>query len=216
MLALWGRFVVPFLHGLTVTVEITGAALVLAITVGALLAGCRLSRFRTLRLVATLYIEAFRATPVLVLLFIAYYGLGQVGFRLSGYWAATLTLGTFFGSLFAEIFRGGFQGVDLGQHEAAEALAMGRWLRLRKIVLPQAFLAILLPSTNTVANIIKTTSLVVTIGVADLMSQANAAASATFEPMDMYVLAGLMYLAVYLLISRVLGRWELHVQRRYR
>lgn len=215
MLSLWGRYFVPFLHGLAVTVEITGAALVLAVAIGALLTGCKISRFRALRLVSTLYVEAFRATPVLVLLFIAYYGLGQVGFRLSGYWAATLTLGTFFGALFAEIFRGGLQGVEGGQREAAEALAMGRWLRLRKVVLPQAFLAILLPSTNTVANIIKTTSLVVTIGVADLMSQANAASSATFEPMDMYLLAGLMYLALYLLISRALGRWELHVQRRY-
>lgn len=215
MLSLWGRYFLPFLHGLAVTVEITAAALVLAVAIGAALAACKVSRFRVLRLLAVLYVEAFRATPVLVLLFIAYYGLGQVGFRLSGYWAATLTLGVFFGSLFCEIFRGGLQSVDRGQHEAAEALAMTRWVRLRKVVLPQAFLAILLPSTNTIANLIKTTSLVVTIGVADLMSQANAASSTTFEPMDMYLLAGLMYLVLYLLISRALGRWELRVQRRY-
>lgn len=215
MLSLWGQYFVPFLRGLVVTIEITAAGLGIALVLGALLAALRISRNRVLRFLATLYVEAFRATPVLVLLFIAYYGFGQVGLRLSGYWAATLTLGLFYASLFTEIFRGGVRSVDQGQREAAEALGMGRWLRLRKIILPQAFVAILLPSTNEAADIIKDSSLVVTIGVADLMARAYQASAATFEPLDMFLLAGIMYFCLYLIISRVLGRWELSVQRRH-
>ena len=85
---------------------------------------------------------------------------------------------------------------------------------MRRVILPQAFVAILLPSTNTLSEMLKDSSLVVTIGVADLMSRAYSATSATFEPMDMFVLAGLYYFALYLLVSQALARWEVRVQRR--
>lgn len=214
MLTLWGQYIGPFLDGLVVTMEVTGLGLAVALLAGGLLAACRLSRFRLLRIVAAAYVDVLRAIPVLVLLFIAYYGLGQVGVKLSGLWAATVALGAFYASLFAEIFRGGIQGVDFGQREAAAALGMGPWLRMRKVILPQAFVRILLPSTNQASNIIKDSSLVVTIGVADLMAHAYQASAATFQPMDMFLLAGLVYFGLYLVVSRAVGRWELSVQRR--
>lgn len=212
--SLWDQYIGAFLDGLVITLEITGLGLGVALVLGGILAYCRISRFTVLRLVSAVYVDFMRAIPVLVLLFMAYYGLGQIGITLSGLWSATLALGAFYASLFCEIFRGGVQSVGVGQREAAEALGMSHWLRLRKVTLPQAFLAVLLPSTNEASNIIKDSSLVVTIGVSDLMSQAYNAQAATFKPMDMFVLAGIMYFIVYLLISRALGRWELSVQRR--
>ncbi|MGH9071797.1 MAG: amino acid ABC transporter permease [Acidimicrobiales bacterium] len=214
LLSLWGQYIVPFLHGLAVTVELTVLGLVVAIVLGALVAACRLSRLRLLRWLGAVYVDILRSVPVLVLLFIAYYGLGQVGLKLSGVEAGTAALGVFYAALFAEIFRGGFQSVQQGQHEAAQALGLGAWLRLWKVVAPQAFLAVVLPSTNEFSNIIKDTSLVVTIGVADLMSKAYEASANTFQPMDMFVLAGLIYLCLYLVVARGLGRWEANVQRR--
>lgn len=214
VLSLWGQYIGSFLQALAITIELTVLALVVAVLGGGLLAAARTSRVRALRLAAIVYIDLLRAIPVLVLLFVAYYGLGQIGLKLSGIAAATVALGCFYAALFAEIFRGGLQSVDRGQGEAAEALGMGTWFRLRRVILPQAFIAILLPSTNQLSNIIKDTSLVVTIGVADLMSHAYEASSATFQPMDMFVLAGLVYFCLYLLLSRALGRWETIVQRR--
>jgi polar amino acid transport system permease protein len=215
LLSLWGQYIGPFLSALITTIELTVLSLLVGAILGVGLAAGRLSAAKSVRLVATTYIDLMRAVPVLVLLLIAYYGLGQVGLKLSGIAAATIALGGFYAALFGEVFRGGVQSVAPGQTEAAEALGMSRWIRLRCVIVPQAFRVILLPSTNLLANIIKDTSLVVTIGVADLMSRSFEASSATFQPMSMLVLAGLIYFALFLAISRVLAGWERRVQRRY-
>lgn len=210
MIQLWGEYFASFLQGLLTTVEITVCGLVVAVTAGGLLAICRMAPVRALRILAAVYIDVVRATPTLVVLFLAYFGLGEVGVLIPAFWAAVLGLGLFYAALFAEIFRGGVEGIEPGQRESAEALGMSTSLRLRKVILPQALRAILLPSTNSVADFIKDTSLVVVIGVSDLTSAASQATAVTYQPMDMYLLAALMYFCVYLLISRVLGRWEIH------
>ena len=212
---LWGQYFGNFLDGLGISLEITIAGLAFALVAGAGFAALRLARFRVLRFIGTAYVEVVRATPMLLVLYIMYFGLGQVGIKLPAYWAAVIALGTFYAAQFTEIFRGGIQSVDRGQREAADALGLSRWQRLRKVVLPQAVMTILLPSTNALADIIKDSSLVITIGLSDLMARTYEATSATFEPMDMFLLAGVMYLVVYLLLSRVLGRLELNVQRRH-
>jgi His/Glu/Gln/Arg/opine family amino acid ABC transporter permease subunit len=212
-LDLWRQYLATFLHGLLTTIEITALSLVLAVAAGALIAACRLSRHRVLKAGATVYIDVMRATPTLVVLFLAYFGIGQIGVLIPAFWAAVLGLGLFYAALFAEVFRGGVESVDVGQHEAATALALEPGLTLRRITLPQAFIAILLPSTNIVADLIKDTSLVLIIGLADLAGVAQSASAETFRPMDMYVLAGVLYLGLYLLVSRALVRWERNVIR---
>lgn len=214
VLQLWTQYLPEFGQGVEVTLELTGLSLLLALAFGFVLAIMRLSRLRFLRVSATIYIEVIRAIPVLVLLFVAYYSLGQMGIRLSGFSAAVITLGAFYATLYGEIFRGGIEGIHPGQREAAEALGMRGRSIMWRIVLPQTFLAILPPATNELADLIKDTSLVVTIGVADLMFQAYQSSAATFLPMDMFVLAGIMYFVFYLILSRFLARWETNVQRR--
>lgn len=211
---LWDSYLPSFLRGLVITMEITGLGLAVAVVLGAILAGLKLSKFSVLRLIATVYVDIVRSIPVLVLLFLAYYGLGQLGLTLSGIAAATAALGAFYAALLCEIFRGGIQGVEKGQREAADALGLGRASGFARVILPQAILRILPPSTNQLSNIIKDSSLVVTIGVADLMARSYQASASTFQPMDMFVLAGLIYMALYLVIARAIGRWELNVQRR--
>ncbi|MDA8344762.1 MAG: amino acid ABC transporter permease [Thermaerobacter sp.] len=213
-LHLWAQNLPAFWQGVEMTLELTALALLLAVAFGFVLALMRLSRLRLLSLVATIYIEVVRAIPVLVLLFVAYYSLGQIGIQMSGFTAAVITLGVYYATLYGEIFRGGIEGVQYGQREAAEALGMGSQAIMRRIVLPQAFLAILPPATNELADLIKDTSLVVTIGVADLMFQAYQASAANFHPMDMFLLAGIMYFVFYLVLSQFLTRWETNVQRR--
>lgn len=214
LLNLWWRYLPSFLEGLLVTVQLTACGVLLAVVVGALLAAARMSRSRSLRFIATWYIEIVRATPTLVVLLVTYFGLGSIGILFPAFWAAVVGLGMYYAAHFAENFRGGIESVDRGQWEASDALGMSAGLRMRKVILPQSFLPILLPSTNTVAYFIKDTSLVLVIGVADLTTAASQASSDTYRPMDMYVFAGLIYFALYLLISRVLARWELNVQKR--
>ncbi len=202
-----------FLKGVGITLELTAAALGIALILGFLLALARLSTIRPMVAIATTYIEVVRSIPVLVLLFLSYYSLGQVGLKLSGPVAATVSLGAFYATLYAEIFRGGILGVDRGQTEAARALGMGRRMTMVRVILPQAFFSILPNATNQLSNLIKDTSLVFTLGVADLMFQAQAASATTFQPMDMLLLAGMIYFAFYLILSKVLARWEINVQR---
>ena len=214
LLHIWWRYLPSFMAGLKVTLEITIATFVIGVIVGAALTACRLSRWRALRVVATIYIDTVRSIPTLVILFLVYYSLGQFGLNFSGMMAAIWGLGFYYASLFAEIFRAGIQSVGQGQREAALALGIKRRTLVMKVLLPQALLYVLAPTTNQVSNIIKDTSLVVTIGVADLMSQAYTAGSQTFLPMDMLVLAGILYLIVYFILTQVLVRWEANVQRR--
>lgn len=210
---LWGQYLPGFLQGLVVTLELTAAALLLALVLGFLLALARLTPIRVFRIVSGVYIEVIRAIPVLVLIFMVYYGLPELGIKLSAFVSAVVALGAFYATLYGEIFRGGILGVGSGQSEAAVALGMSRSAVMRKIILPQAFMTILPPATNQLSNLIKDTSLVVTIGVADLMFQTYTSMAQTFQDLDMLVLAAIMYFAFYIVLSRILARWELSVQR---
>lgn len=195
------------------TLQITAGAFVIAMVFGMLLALARLSPLRMLKASALIYVDVIRAIPVLVLLFLIYYVLGQYGFKLNGMMSGIVTLGIFYAAVYSEIFRGGIQGVDRGQNEAALAIGMNGATRMRKVILPQAFLAILPPATNQLANLIKDTSLVMTIGVSDLMMQAYKMGSNNFKYMDMFMLAGVFYFALYLLLSRGIVRWEERVRQ---
>ncbi|MCL5116680.1 MAG: amino acid ABC transporter permease [Firmicutes bacterium] len=214
MLQQWALYLPDYLKGVGMTLELTGAALLVALVFGFILALARLSKIRVLDWAATGYVEIIRAIPVLILLFICYYSLAQAGLKLSGPVAAIVGLGGFYAALYGEIFRGAILGVDRGQREAAEALGMPRSVAMRKVILPQAFFAILPPATNQLSNLIKDTSLVFTIAVADIMFQANSALSQNFLPLDMLLLAGVIYFLFYLILSKFLARWELNVQRR--
>lgn len=212
MFQLWGNYLPSYWQGVYVTLELTGVSLLIALVVGFLLALARLSKIRVLQWCSAWYTEIVRSVPVLIILFTVYYSLGSV-IQLSGWLSAVISLGGFYATLYGEIFRGAILGVDRGQTEAASALGMKRSTIMRKIILPQAFFHILPPATNQLSNLIKDTSLVFTISVADLMFQANQAGADSFKPLDMLLLAGVFYFAVYIILSKFLARWELNVQR---
>lgn len=212
MFQLWGQYLPTYWQGVYVTLELTGVSLLLALVAGFLLALARLSKFRALQWFGAFYTEIVRAVPVLIILFTVYYSLGEV-VTLSGWLCAVISLGGFYATLYGEIFRGAILGVDRGQTEAASALGMTRASIMRKVILPQAFFSILPPATNQLSNLIKDTSLVFTIGVADLMFEAYQAGANTFKYFDMLLLAGVIYFAFYIILSKFLARWELNVQR---
>lgn len=209
----WVQAFPQFLRGVGTTLVLTGVSLGIALVVGFVLALARLSGVGVLRGLATGVVEVVRSVPVLILLFTAYYSLPQIGVTVSGFVAAVGTLGLFYATLYGEIFRGAILAVDAGQREAAQALGLSPATTLRTVILPQAFLRILPPATNQLSNLIKDTSLVFTIGVADLMFQAYNAGASNFRYFDMFILAGILYFVFYLILSKLLARWELNVQR---
>ena len=190
------------LQGVTVTIRLTLFSLLLSVVLGLVGAIARTSRSRILRGLATAYVEIIRGTPALLQLFIIYFGLANYQVRLSGMTAAIIALGVLGGAYLSETFRAGIEAVDRGQVEAAKSLGMRGPVIMRRIVLPQAVLIILPPFGNFVIGLIKDTSLALTISVPELMYRSYDVSSQTFRSMEVFTIAGLIYLAICYPLSR--------------
>lgn len=161
------------LSGALLTLEIAAAAAVVTTVVAPIAAIVRMSRFRIARFLAGVYVEFFRGSSALVQLLFAYYVLPLFGIDLSAFVTAVLVLGLNIGSYGAEIIRGAVQAVPREQHAAAFALGMGRLLALRRVIIPQAVLAMVPPWTNLMIDLIKVTSLASIIALTDLTFQSQ-------------------------------------------
>jgi polar amino acid transport system permease protein len=199
--------------GALVTLELTAAAMAVAIPLGLVCALMLLSGRRLLALPARIYVEIIRGTPAIVVLFLIYFGLPNIGIILSPFMGATVALGVLGGAFCAELFRAGIQGVPRGQVEAAHALGMGYRTTMRRVVLPQAARLVLPPLTNTSIQMLKDTSLVVTIGVADITFRAYNVATATFQAMPIYLIAAVIYLAMAYPLSLAVRMLERRMDR---
>lgn len=187
----------PFLlKGAVVTVQVSILAMGLALVLGLVAAMGRLSRNRLLRTVAGVYIEVIRGTPLLVQLFIVYYGLPTYGIRLDPFTAGFLTLGVHYGAYLSEVYRAGILAVDRGQWEAAASIGMHRHTVLREIILPQAIRTILPPIGNYFISMLKDSALVATISVAELLRTGQLRVAVTFRAMDIYLMVAAIYLAM--------------------
>ncbi|MFO1058200.1 MAG: amino acid ABC transporter permease [Dongiaceae bacterium] len=193
-------------RGITVTVELTLLSLCVSAVLGLAAAMGKMSASRLASVPARIYIEVIRGTPALLQIFLVYFGLTSYGVRLEPLPAAVITLGMIGGAYLAEIFRAGIESVDRGQVEAATSLGMKRGAIMRRIVLPQAMVLILPPFTNFLIALIKDTSLALTITVPDIMYRAYDAANQSFRSMEIYAMAGVIYLAMCYPLSR-LARW---------
>ncbi|MFK8251835.1 amino acid ABC transporter permease [Ancylobacter terrae] len=203
--------VMPYLlKGALVTLEISFVSMLLALVLGLVAAIGRLSRMWLPRFLAGLYIELVRGTPLLVQLFIVYYGLPSVGIRFEPFVAGFLTLGVHYGAYLSEVYRAGILAVDRGQWEAAASIGMSRGVILRDIILPQAIRTILPPVGNYFISMLKDSALVATISVSELLRAGQLRVAITYRAMDIY----LMVAAIYLAMSYVLSRLIAYLERR--
>jgi polar amino acid transport system permease protein len=169
----WSGYIGLILQGAVVTIELTLMGSVLAL-IFAFLAGLgRLSRFRIVRAIATVYIEFFRGTSIFVQLFWVYFVLPFAGLSLTPLQAGVLALGLNVGAYAAEVVRGGIQAVGKEQYEACTALNLNRWQRMRHVILPQALLVMLPTFGNNAIELLKATSVVSLISLTDMTFQAN-------------------------------------------
>jgi polar amino acid transport system permease protein len=164
--------------------------------VGLVLLVMRVSRSRALRALVRVYVEVFQGTPLLLQLFIVFFGLPLVGVDVSPWVAATLGLTFFTSAYLAEIWRGCVEAVPKGQWEASESLAMNYFEQLRHVILPQAARIAVAPTVGFGVQAIKDTALVSIIGFAELTKAGTQISNATFKPFLVYGLVALIYFAL--------------------
>ena len=206
----WRLYLPMLLRGAVVTVEISVLAMALAIVCGLALALLRLYGIAPLRWVAVAYIEVIRGTPLLIQLYLIYYGLPNVGIRFNAFAAAVLGLGLNYAAYEAENYRAGIQAVPRGQMEAALSLGMPRWLALRAVVLPQAIRVVIPPVTNDFIALFKDSSLVSVITMVELTKVYGMLALTTYDFMGL----GLMTAAIYFGLSFPVSLIARHLERK--
>jgi His/Glu/Gln/Arg/opine family amino acid ABC transporter permease subunit len=194
--------------GLVVTLELTLVAGLLTIALSALLAIASISPWRLVRFAAALYSDLFRSIPLLALIIFFYYGLGHVTAELgiADFWLMAAALTLIESAYLGEVYRGGLLAIPPGQWEAAASLGLGWAATVRLVVLPQA-LPPAVPSTlNMLIAVIKDSSLASLIAVGEVTLVATTLVSETFEPMQVYLVLALLYLALIVPIA-LLARW---------
>ena len=199
----------PFLaKGLAYTLALALFGMAAGLVLGFGLALMRLSASRLLRLPAAAYVSAVRGTPLLVQLFLIYYGLPQLGLELSPLVAAGLGFALNMAAYAAEILRSSIAAVDRGQWEAAAVLGLSRHQALRLVVLPQAARKAIAPLGNRFISMIKDTSLAATIQVPELFRQAQLITARTFQIFAMYLAVAAIYWVACAVLATVQHRLE--------
>ncbi len=219
--AQWGWYVVSpmtetgrnnlkfLISGIGHTVGVSLLAIVLSVIVGLLIALPGISANRYLRGINRVYVEFFRAVPMLVMILWVYYGLPVVlGISLNAFWAGVIALALADSAFEAEIFRGGIQSVSRGQVEAADSIGLSYVDKMRYVILPQAIRRVLPPLGNQLVYMLKMSSLVSVIGYMELTRRANELVVSEFRPLEVYSLLVLEYLAVILVASALVRRLE--------
>lgn len=186
--------------GLCVTLPLALISFVVGLAVAVVTALVRISALRPLKLLFAGYVWVFRGTPLLVQLFIVFYGLPKAGIQLEAWTAAILTLSLNVGAFCSETIRAAILSIPRGQWEAAYTIGMTKPMVLWRIIMPQAARVSLPPLSNTFISLVKETSLVANITIIELFMVSQRIASRTYEPLLLYSIAAV----VYLLFSTVL------------
>ena len=209
----WSGYIALILQGAVVTVQLTvmGSALALVM---AFIAGLgRISRYMALRWLATAYIEFFRGTSIFVQLFFAYFVLPFMGVSLTPLQAGVLSLGLNVGAYGAEVVRGAILSIGKEQYEACVALNLSRWQCMRRVILPQALLVMLPTFGNNAIELLKATSIVSLISLADMTFQANIVRSQTGNTLVPFTTILILYFVFAMIIASAIRALERRMAR---
>ncbi|WP_339274376.1 amino acid ABC transporter permease [Paenibacillus sp. FSL W8-0426] len=216
-------FVPELLRYLHITLIVLGGSIVLGLIGGLLLAVPRLYRVPVLSQLATLYVSFMRGTPILIKLFLVYYGLPELlkplGIDLSRADPVLFVIVTYAlsdAASFAEIFRGAVRSVDKGQTEAAYAAGMTAFQSFRRIVVPQALVVAFPNMANTLIGSLKDTSLAFSIGVMDMVGRGQTLISATSHALEVYISLSIIYYIIVIVLEKGFARTERRLQRHER
>lgn len=209
------KYYLFFVEGSKNTILLALFTVILGVFLGVFLALMRISKKNVLRWIATSYIEFIRGTPLLVQLYIIYYGLPKLGVDFSGlpligdtygdFIAGIITLSINSAAYIAEIIRAGIQAVDKGQMEAARSLGLGHTITMIYIIIPQALKNILPALGNELIVVIKESSIVSIIGIQELMYKADTVRGNTFLPFEPLIVAAFIYFIITFSLSKLFG-----------
>lgn len=192
------------LPGLTMTIPLTVIAFSLALVIAVCMALVQFANIRGLKQLSRFYIWVFRGTPLLVQLFVVFYGLPRVGIVMEPFPAAVLVFSLNEGAYCAETIRAALEAVPVGQLEAGYCVGMSYLQTMRRIILPQALRTAFPPLSNSLISMVKDTSLAANITVTEMFMVTQRIAARTYEPLALYIEVGL----IYLLFSTVLTRLQ--------
>ena len=208
------EFLPILMNGVALTIIVTLGSLLLSTLLGLVWALMRVSGIGLLAWLSAAIINVIRGIPIIVLLFYLYFVMPDLGVTLTALQAAIIGLGIAYSAYQAENFRAGIEAIDGGQIEAAQAIGMGWWLTMRRVVLPQAVRIVLPPYGNTMIMMLKDSSQASTITVAELALQGKLIASSTFKNTSVFTLVALMYLTMSIPLILLVRHFEKRAGRR--
>lgn len=202
------KYYLFFIDGVKFTIFLAFFTVLIGFMLGVLLALMRLSNKKILNIIAATYIEFIRGTPILVQLYIVFYGLPHIGITLPDSIAGIIALSVNSAAYIAEIVRAGIQAVDKGQMEAARSLGMPHNMGMRFIIIPQAVKNILPALGNEFITVIKESSIASIIGIHELMYNADTVRGNIFRPFEPLIVAAFMYFILTFSLSKLVGAFE--------
>lgn len=208
------EFLPILLNGVALTIVVTIGSLILSTILGLCWALMRVSGIGILSGFSASLVNVIRGIPILVLLFYLYFVMPDLGIALTALQAAILGLGIAYSAYQAENFRAGIEAIDKGQVEAAQAIGMGWWLTMRRVVLPQAVRVVLPPYGNIMIMLLKDSSQASTITVAELTLQGKLIASSTFKNANVFTLVAVLYLTMSIPLILLVRHFEKRTNRR--
>ena len=185
-----------FWAGIKVTIPLAIVSFVVGLVIAIITALARLSKFKLLRGIFYIYVWIFRGTPLLVQLFIVFFGFAQVGLEFDKWTAAIIALAMNTGAYATESIRASILSIPKGQWEAAQAIGMRQGMILRRIIAPQAIRICIPPLSNTFISLVKDTSLASTITMVEMFMTGQRIAALYYEPLLLYCLVALFYLVI--------------------
>lgn len=204
-----------YLEGFRGTVLSSLLALVGSFVLGALIAVFRIGPVRPLRWFGTGYVEFIRNIPLLLVVYIFYYGPAALGLPLDGFTAGTIGLAVYTSSFIAEAIRAGIQAIPQGQMEAARSSGLSYVQTMLHIILPQAIKLVIPPLGNQFINLIKNSSVLTIVAGLDLMYFADIVNADTYRTFDTYIFVALFYLVLTLPLSYGVRVWERRLEKKY-
>jgi polar amino acid transport system permease protein len=212
-LALLGQYAPQLLKGFELTVVVWLAGSLLAVMLGFALGCALLSKHRAVTIAVRCYVEFFRGTPLLVQLFVAYYGGPSIGITLNAFTVGVFGLGFYGAAYFAEIFRAGFASVPAGQIDAARSFGIPRWSRIRHVIMPQMLVLSVPPSITLLIILLKDTAILSIVTVPELTFQVTGMTIETFAFVEPFAALAAIYWGLTELVSFLGRRAEYRLNR---
>lgn len=202
------KYYTTYIDATVTTLKVSLIALLIGLLLGIVICLAKISTIKVLNALATIYVEVIRNTPILVQIMIIYFALPEVGISFTPFMSAIIALSINSGAYVSEIFRSGILAIDKGQMEAGRSLGLSYFQTMKFIILPQALKNSLPALGNEFISLVKESSIVYFVGVADIMFAANTVKNATYETFGPYLIAAAIYFIITSVLSFLVKRLE--------